>query len=44
MKNETLKEAGLAREPCVSICKPITESELKETMHNPEWEKRLTGK
>jgi hypothetical protein len=44
MKEEKLKELGLAREPCVAICEPMTEAKRKEAIQNPEWEKQLKKK
>ena len=44
MEKETLKELGLAREPCVAVCEPMTEEKRKQAIQSPEWEKKLKAK
>ena len=44
MKKETLKELGLAREPCEAVCEPMNQEKRKQAIQNPEWEKQLKKK
>lgn len=43
MKKETLKELGLAREPCINVCEPMTEEKRRQVVQNPLWEQKIKG-
>jgi hypothetical protein len=40
-KEKIVDELGLARDPCITNCEPVTTKELQEAMDNPEWKKRM---
>ena len=44
MEKETLKELGLAREPCAAVCEPMTEEKRRQAVQNPLWEQKIQKK